>query len=164
MLLMALHERGIRKVHVLGSSSFETVVLLSFLMKNDYFDFVSFDSSTWRVAADKGKFLVPFDLRDVKLHQLTRWHIRNNRRFCSCAWCQGKRPQRIALLPWNEQRPLLSVHNFMAINSLKNALYEHADSPNGIRKFLLTRSTRVDAIERITRRLEDIQAGRYFGK
>ena len=67
LFLVSFYQRGISRVHLLGTFSFPVIALCAYMARH-LFEWVSLDATTWRFAADKGEFLHPFDLSRVKLH------------------------------------------------------------------------------------------------
>ena len=66
LFLASFYQRGIRQVHLLGTFSFPVIALCAYMARH-LFEWVSLDATTWRIAADKGGFLNPYNLLRVEL-------------------------------------------------------------------------------------------------
>ena len=114
MFLMRMHELGIRKVHILGSSSLPIISVCAF-MSQRFFDWISFDSTTWRMKAQNGEFIHPYDHKCLKLHKVGSYDPRFR---CYCSSCKGRSLNQIAHLNKKEKRKVLVTHNYLAIQDV----------------------------------------------
>jgi tRNA-guanine family transglycosylase len=114
MFLLQMSKWGIRRVHILGSSSLPVISLCAY-MSQRYFDWVSFDATSWRRSAQYGTFLQPDDLSSKKLHGTGPY---NPYFKCHCASCKGRTLAQIAALKKREKMTVLVTHNYLAIQNL----------------------------------------------
>ncbi|MFZ4440996.1 MAG: hypothetical protein ACOYOS_21500 [Syntrophales bacterium] len=112
--LFKMHTWGIRKVHILGSTSLPVIIVCAYMSKR-FFDFVSFDATTWRASAQYGVFLQPSDLSSKKLNKVRSCGSGHK---CHCSACKGKTLCQIAALGRKETMTILMTHNYLAIENL----------------------------------------------
>ncbi len=131
-----LHNMGIRKVHVLGSSTFANIIISAFMARN-YFDWVSLDSTTWRQQAQFGVYLHPENLSPIKLKTGKKY----SEIKCSCPWCQYQSLDDYSNLPDTDCSYLLLNHNHFVIGNLCKETFCHSGSLDSLIKFCSPRST-----------------------
>ena len=122
--LVRFHELGVRRVHLLGTSSFFVLAFCAYAARH-LFDWLSMDSTTWRMAAQNREFLNPDNLSRVKVGKKAniRPGTKNN---CSCPWCENMSFGRIRKLESSEMRLFLLRHNFLATENAMKKLYGNA--------------------------------------
>jgi len=113
MFLLKMHKWGVKKVHVLGSSSLPVISVCAYMAQ--FFDWVSFDATSWQISARKGIFLLPDDLASKKLYSVGSY---DQNYSCHCKSCKGRTLGQFAALQRKERMPILMTHNFMAIQNL----------------------------------------------
>ena len=148
IFLVYFYQRGITRVHLLGTSSFPVIVLCVYAAWN-LFEWVSLDSTTWRVAADKESFISPFDLSRTDLR--TSVHIPAAKiNLCPCPFCGGRSFQSIhAITPRKDKLQFLREHNWLALSNLVADLYAHGDTIPNLEKELRFRcqnQRRIDSL------------------
>ena len=151
LFLVSFYQRGIRKVHLLGTSSFLVIAMCTYLA-GQMFEWVSLDSTTWRLAADKEEFLNLGDLSRRKLK--TGIHIPDGEiNDCPCPFCRGQGFTAIqALLPRKDKVDLLRRHNWWAIDNLVADMWANNTDLIQLERALKARSwnhRRVDDLIRI---------------
>jgi tRNA-guanine family transglycosylase len=156
-LLLHIRNRKIKKIHLLGTSRMDVILLAAYLAKQDQFDFISFDSGTPAIAARKENFLRPSDLRQVKIRDhLAMREISRMPTECLCDICKEKLNLGIQQLPRKEKRKLLLDHNYAAIEMATRKAFSNAGSPRQIKIWLQKVSERRDFHEKVVRLLEKI--------
>jgi hypothetical protein len=147
---------GYRRVHILGSYALDMILVAAFSAQHLISDVVSFDSTTWRFYADLEFFMIPIDLRAVRLKLDIQWpgSILNYR--CICPHCNGLSVGEIRMMPYSEKRELLALHNYWCVDSATKAFYTLATDPKKLRAFLLNNSNRRKLIERICKAMNII--------
>lgn len=142
---------GFRRIHILGSYALDILLISAFSAQHIIKDVVSFDSTSWRFYADLEFFMIPIDLRAVRLRLDIQWpdSILNYR--CVCPYCNGLSVGEISLMGYSDKRELLAVHNFWCVDTAAKAFYTLASDPKKLRIFLLKNSNRRKLIERICR-------------
>ncbi len=148
LFLVSFYQRGITRVHLLGTSSFPIIAMCAYAAWN-LFEWVSLDSTTWRFAADKESFLSPLDLSRTDLRSSI--HLPAGvMNLCPCPFCQGRSFASIqALSPRRDKLRLLREHNWLAIANVVAELYANGDTIPNLEKELRYRSRnqrRVDSL------------------
>jgi len=149
--LVSFYQRGITRVHLLGTSSFSVIAICVYAAWN-LFEWVSLDSTTWRYAADKMSFLNPLTLSRKNLS--TSVHLPATAlNLCTCPFCCGQSYQSIqAITPRKDKLQFLREHNWLAIANLVNDLYANGYTIPNLEKELLSRCRnqgRVDSLIKI---------------
>jgi len=151
LFLVDFYRRGITRVHLLGTASLSDIVLCVYAAWN-LFEWVSLDSTTWRLVADKMIFLNPLDLSRTNLS--TSVHVPATvLNLCPCPFCSGRSFQSIqAITPRGDKYQFLREHNWLAIANLVNDLYANGYTiPNLERelRFRCQNQGRVDSLIKI---------------
>jgi len=135
LFLVDFYQRGITRIHLLGTSSLPVIVFCAYAAWN-LFEWVSLDSTTWRYAADKESFISPFDLSRTDLRSSV--HVPTTAlNLCPCPFCGGRSFQSIqAITPRKDKLQLLREHNWLAITNLVNDLYANGDTIPNLEKEL----------------------------
>lgn len=148
LFLVDFYQRGITRVHLLGTSSFPNIVICAYAAWN-LFEWVSLDSTTWRYAADKESFISPFDLSRTDLRSSVNVST-NALNLCPCPFCRGRSFQSIqTITPRKDKLQMLREHNWLAIANLVNDLYANGYTIHNLEKELRFRcrnQRRVDSL------------------
>jgi hypothetical protein len=135
LFLVSFYQRGIKRVHLLGTSSFPVIAMCAYAAWN-MFEWVSLDSTTWRFAADKVSFINPLDLSRTDLRPSIDIP-ENSLNICSCPFCSGRSFQSIqTLAPRRDKVRLLREHNWLAIANVVADLYANGDTIPNLEKAL----------------------------
>lgn len=150
--LLKMHEWGKKKVHILGSSSLPVISVCSYMSKR-FFDWVSFDATTWRISAQYGDFLQSNDLSSKRLNKAGSFDPEFK---CPCRSCNGMTLGQIAALERKERKKVLMTHNYLAI---QNLCKEFGEAPVDAQYLAprFKRSKRRD-IKRIIRCMSEIES------
>lgn len=148
--LLKMYEWGIRKVHILGSSSLSVISLCAYMSR--FFDWISFDSTTWRISAYHGIFLLPHDL---SIQRLTKEWSYDHSYCCQCNSCQGRTLAHLAVLDRKERKKVLMAHNYIVIQNLTDRLGKANFDSKYLRK-ILSGSKRSD-VEKIIRNISAVE-------
>jgi queuine/archaeosine tRNA-ribosyltransferase len=152
LLLIQFYKMGLRKVHILGSSKFSLIAVLAYFAKN-YFDLITFDSTSWLQCAINQCYIEP--------HTLNVLIINNDRRLitkpivCSCHVCRYLK-NFFELLDYEylALTDFLRQHNYHTIIETTRLFLEHADNPVKLRNFLFEKAwTRKKEIDKIFKTL-----------
>lgn len=149
--MLKIHKWGIKQVHILGSSSLP-VISVSAYMSQRFFDRVSFDATTWRIAAQFGQFIHPYDLSSKKLKKPKSYDPRYR---CHCAYCKGQTLEKIAKMDRKERMTLLMNHNHSAIHNLCKK-FDKASFDYSYLEEYLKKSQRKD-LKKILRSMSEIE-------
>lgn len=149
--LFKFHKWGVRQVHILGSSSLPVMSVCAY-MSQRFFERVSFDATTWRIAAQFGRFINPYDLSSKQLIKTGSYdpHFR-----CNCVFCKGRTLGKIAEMDRKERMTLLMNHNHLAIDHLCKKFDKASFDYRYLEKYLKN-SKRKD-IKKILRSMSEIE-------
>lgn len=151
--MIVLHDLEIHNLHLLGSCRFGAICISAYLAKNNYFNSISMDSATWRLSADNGKLIVPYDFREVHIDDRTIIEERTNK----LPTCWHKKIEKVlANAGGKNEHKALREFNFYAIDSTIKDIEKNSASIVEMKKYLLNRSTRADYILKISKMLESI--------
>jgi hypothetical protein len=147
LFLFRFYRVGIRKVHILGTSSFFVAVLAAFFARH-FFEWVSFDATTWRESAQNEIYLNPYDLSP----ELINKEVLIDERLpvvCQCPFCANTTFTFIKNLPYTEKVDLLRNHNFCVIEKATEELFANAGNLLGLEKCLKNRSPKSEEIDQL---------------
>jgi len=114
LFMLKMHTMGVKKVHILGSSSLPTISVCAF-MSQRFFEWVSFDATTWRIQAQFGSFINPYDLSYSKLHKIGKFDTSYR---CHCPSCQGMTLGQLSAIGRIERTRILRTNNYLAIQNI----------------------------------------------
>jgi hypothetical protein len=157
LFLVDFYRRGITRVHLLGTASLSDIVLCVYAAWN-LFEWVSLDSTTWRLVADKMIFLNPLDLSRIDLP--TSVHVPATAlNLCPCPFCGGRSFQSIQKIsPRRNKRQMLREHNWLAIANLVNGLYANGYTIPNLEKELRFRCRNQSLIDSLINILSVVDA------
>lgn len=84
--LLKMHEWGISRVHLLGTTAAKTITLAAYMARH-FFRWLSLDSATYRLAAGYGQYLAKEDLRVIRVGNKNPVD-RTGQITCRCPWCR----------------------------------------------------------------------------
>lgn len=147
LFLVRFHQIGVKRVHLLGTSSFFVIALCAYMAKH-MFDWVSLDASSWRIAAQHSEYFNPYDLSREKLGEnvVINSEIEND---CPCPHCTGKSFLDIQNLPYKKRLILLRNHNWWTLEGAFRSLYQNSSDVVQLERFMKHRSkypAKVDAL------------------
>ena len=155
LFLLRFHRLETKKVHLLGSTSFFVMALSAFFARH-FFEWLSLDATSWRLAPEKGQsYFNPFDLSaeyigdDVLIDETTPM-------ICQCPFCENTTFTYIKNLPYGDKIAFLRSHNFWVIEKAAEDLYENATDLVRLERFLRRRSPRTKDIDDLVRCLSII--------
>ncbi|MGA2227817.1 MAG: hypothetical protein ABSH41_25560 [Syntrophobacteraceae bacterium] len=133
--LLKMHEHGLTRVHLLGTTAAKTITLSAYMARH-FFQWISLDSTTWRLAADNKKYLASADLRALNVGQKDPID-RSTVITCQCNWCRYY--QNFGSIIDMESRlksGFLYRHNFMATQRFARNAYVRAGSAASLVEFV----------------------------
>ena len=134
LFLLSFRQKGVRKVHILGSSSFFKIALAAYFARH-LFEWVSFDATTWRIQAEKHRYLDPDNLSSK--HVGSKVVIDESvPMVCQCDACRDMTFTDIKNLPDKENLHLLRNHNFFVTEKLTQEMFEKAETWPTLERFL----------------------------
>jgi tRNA-guanine family transglycosylase len=154
LFLMRFCEMGIKQVHLLGTSQILVIALCAYMARH-FFDFVSFDSTSW--SAKYGNYFNPHDLS-------TEWFApemiidESIPMDCDCPWCKGKTFTYIKGLPKTEATAFMRCHNHWVIEKAVQESYANAGTVSQLRTFLMRRCSDKEEVEELCRCLAVAEA------
>lgn len=138
LFLVSFYQRGITRIHLLGTSSFPVIAMCAYAAWN-LFEWVSLDSTTWRFAADKVSFINPLDLSRTDLRPSISLPAAALN-LCPCPFCGGRSFHSIqTLAPRRDKVRLLREHNWLAISNVIADLYANGNTIPNLEKELRIR-------------------------
>jgi hypothetical protein len=158
IFLMKFLKMGIKQAHILGTTRFDVLALLSYFARN-YYDFLSVDSTSWRKFATVQVYLRPYSLTSLRLHDEAIIDVSDVNQ-CECPWCRGKSFSDIKHMFNSDKTMFLCAHNLWVTEQAMRAFYDHAETPESLRDFLMRKTTRIADIKRIYKCLSTIHAVR----
>jgi len=156
LFLVDFYQRGIKKVHLLGTSSFLKIALCAY-MSHHLFEWVSLDATTWRKASEVGGAYNPWNLSRIDLRPCVNIKP-GTANSCPCPYCAGMEYQVIQGLPKKEKIRLLRQHNWWVLEKAFHDLFEHGAGVIQLERFLKTRSNKVAEIDQLIKTLSLIDA------
>jgi len=147
LFLTSFYQRGIDRVHLLGTASFLKIAIAAF-MANNMFEWVSLDSAKWNKAAFRCGFLNPKNLSSIDL----RISVKLDPRIvndCRCPYCQSQSFKKIQSLPNKEKFELLRQHNWWAIDKAVTNLYANSTDLLQLERFLKHRGIKPADIDNL---------------
>lgn len=149
LFLLRFHQLGVKKVHLLGSTSFFVMALAAYFARH-FFEWVSLDATSWRLTAEYKGYLNPNDLSweyigdEVLIDE-------NIPMMCQCPFCQNSTFTFIKNLPYTDKVAFLRSHNFYVTEKAGQDLYENASNLLSFEKFLMRSSRKPKDIEDLIR-------------
>lgn len=149
LFLLRFYQLGIQRAHLLGSSSFFTLAVAAFFARH-FFQWVSTDATTWRLAAQYETYLNPNNLagENMKNEVLIDESLPM---ICNCPFCENRTFTFIKNLPYTDKVALLRSHNFWVIEKAAEELYKNSTDLLTLERFLKKRSPRTKDIEGLIR-------------
>ena len=149
LFLMRFRELGVKQVHLLGTSKIMIVALCAYMARH-FFDWVSFDATSW--SAKYGNFLNPHDLSSEWL--APEMTIDESIPMdCDCPWCKGKTFSYIKNLPLTERTAFMKCHNHWVIEKAVQESYGNSGTLSQLRAFLTRRCRDKEQVEEVCRSL-----------
>ena len=140
LFLFEFYKSGANRVHLLGTSSFLTIGLAAYF-SNHYFSWVSFDSRSWRLAAEHSEYMNPLNLRRESLRLENIQDKEHLRRYCPCPVCRKHSLKSIKGYPFAKRTSLLREHNVFATQKVADDLVQNAATLVTLEKFLKSRTS-----------------------
>jgi queuine/archaeosine tRNA-ribosyltransferase len=133
--LLKMHDWGISRVHLLGTTAAKTVTLSAYMARH-YFRWLSLDSATYLLEASFGHYLAGEDLRALNVGNKAPID-RATQITCGCYWCRHYTTfGDIIDFERRHKSGFLYRHNFMAINNFARNAYANAVSAVMLEQFV----------------------------
>ena len=156
LFLVKFYQLGIKRVHLLGTSSFFTIALCAY-MSQQMFDWVSLDARSWSEAAKYSESFSPYDLSREKLGSKVTisQDIEND---CPCIFCKGISFKQIQRLQYKKRVFLLRNHNWWILNKTFHDLYQNSIDVLQLERFLRSRSKNPAIVDELCKILSLVDA------
>jgi hypothetical protein len=130
-------------------------------MARHMFDRVSFDATSWRIAADHAEYFNLCDLSRVSLTSSVKIgaEITND---CPCQSCKGQSFNQIKNVPFKKRVALLRGHNWYAGDKAFHDLYKHSADIIQLERFLKTRSKHQSKVDELITALSVVDIMKDF--
>jgi len=160
LFLMKFHLRGVRKAHILGSTRFDLLAALSYFARH-YFEFLSVDSTSWQKFATVQVYQRPYGLDSFRLDN-NAIIDESQINVCKCPWCKGKTFSYIKNMINSDKAMFLSAHNLWVTEQAMREFFAHAETPESLRDFLMSKTNRKKDIDRVYKTLSMIHSVRHI--
>lgn len=156
LFMVRFYQRGVTRVHLLGTFSYRVIALCAF-MAHRFFDWVSLDATSWRIAAEKGEFFNPLDLSRESLAPTVAIDsaVVN---ACPCPFCRGMSFRQIQRLPKREKVDHLRKHNWAVLDQVSRDLYVNASDTVRLERFLRAHCKRQELVDEIIETLSLVES------
>jgi len=147
LFMVRFYQMGIRQVHILGTSKIRVIAITAYMARH-FFDWVSFDATTWRKCAEKSLYMNPYNLLrsriapDVKIDASIPMD-------CECPFCRGKTFTFIKNLPDTDRTAFLRGHNWWVIEKATRDLYQNASNVIALECCLRARGVKPRAVDEL---------------
>jgi hypothetical protein len=145
LFMVRFYQMGIRQVHILGTSKIGIIAITAYMARH-FFDWVSFDATTWRLWAEYSLYMNPHNLLqariapDVKIDPSIPMD-------CECPFCRGKTFTFIKNLPDTDRTAFLRGHNWWVIEKATRDLYQNANNAIALERCLRARGVNSRAVD-----------------
>lgn len=130
-------ENKLPDIHLLGSTKFAYLAILSYFAKN-FFNYVSVDATSWAYYSRKLLYVYPLDLRSTTIGDeadLDKFEFMK----CDCPSCmQFESINDLKVEHESYKKIMLYSHNWYVINEAMNKFYENADTASSLNEYLLS--------------------------
>jgi tRNA-guanine family transglycosylase len=151
--LFEFYNTGVKKVHLLGTSSFMVAALAAYF-SNHHFQWASLDSVSWRIAGEHGIYLTPQNLGYISLKGTNLGDKEGIKEKCRCRACRKASFADLMAYPYKDRCLNLWAHNLHAIETACHDLHEHSTDLVSLERFLKARTVKEKKIDELIRCLE----------
>ena len=130
-------ENKLPDIHLLGTTSFQYLAILSYFAKN-FFNYVSVDATSWAYYSRMLLYVHPLDLRSTTIGDeadLNNFQMME----CDCPSCmQFNSINDLKVEHESYKKIILYSHNWSVINQAMREFYDHADTATSLNEYLLS--------------------------
>jgi hypothetical protein len=144
LFIVRFYQMGIRQVHLLGTSKLFAIAIAAYMTQ--FFDWVSFDATTWLEFAKSFRYMNPHDLSPDPI-------TLDAPMDCECPFCRGKTFAFIKNLPETEARSFLRGHNWWVLEKAAHELYENSGNVIELKRCLQARGAKSEDIYELRKAL-----------
>ena len=156
LFLGHFRQLGVTQVHILGAAAFFTIALLAYMARH-HFDWLSFDATSWRLAADRGEYLNPFNLSREPIGSNVTVD-ENTAMDCPCPFCKDKTFTYIKNLPVTEKIHFLRCHNWWVTEEATRNLHNNSSTVVTLDKYLRSVSSKSKKIAELVSTISTFEA------
>ena len=151
LFMVRFYQIGIRQVHILGTSKLFAIAVTAYMARH-FFEWVSFDATTWRKWADYSLYMNPYNLLQERIAQnvIIDAAIPMD---CTCPFCSGKTFTFIKNLPETDRTSLLRGHNWWVIEKAAQDLYQNSRNVIELERCLRARGAKSKNIDELCKAL-----------
>lgn len=153
LFLIRFHQMGIKRVHLLGTSSFYNILLCAYLA-NHLFEWVSLDSTSWMKAAGLGRYLNP-DLTRTRIAAEAEKRPAG-KLGCKCPVCAGRILSNFQELLPKEKVVFLHVHNYWTTEKAFRDCFRNSRSLESTARFLKRTCANVKRSQKLLQCLREL--------
>jgi hypothetical protein len=154
LFLHRFYQVGIRRVHLLGDTSFLRMALFAYFARH-FFKKTSVDSTTWLKRAINSTYWNPHNLSGIVINAETEIDP-SIKMDCHCAHCSGRTFSDVKHIPFTDRVFFLLNHNHEAISRMAAQLYKHSKSIRDLENFIVSRATENQRQKQGRDELEDV--------
>jgi tRNA-guanine family transglycosylase len=151
LFMVRFYQMGIRQVHILGTSKIGIIAITAYMARN-FFDWVSFDATTWRLWAEKSLYMNPYNLLQARIAPDVRIDP-SIPMDCECPFCRGKTFTFIKNLPNTDRTAFLRSHNWWVTEKATRDLYQNASNVIALERCLRARGVNSRAVDDLCKAL-----------
>ena len=151
LFMVRFYQMGIRQVHILGTSELFKIAVAAYMARH-FFEWVSFDATTWRKWAECSKYMNPYNLLQERIAQnvIIDESIAMD---CQCPFCSGKTFTFIKNLPETDRTALLRSHNWWVIEKAAQDLYQNSGNVIELERCLRARGAKPKDVKELRKAL-----------
>ena len=145
LFMVRFYQMGIRQVHILGTSKIRVIAITAYMARH-FFDWVSFDATTWRIWAENSLYMNPYNLLQARIAPDVKIDA-SIPMDCECPFCRGKTFTFIKNLPDTDRTAFLRGHNWWVIEKATRDLYQNASNVIALERCLRARGVKSRAVD-----------------
>ena len=151
LFMIRFYQMGIRQVHILGTFKILVIALTAYMARH-FFDWVSFDATTWRKWAEYSLYMNPYNLLQERIAQDVIID-ENIDMDCECPFCRDKTFTYIKNLPETDRTAFLRGHNWCVIEKATKDLYQNSSNVIELERCLRARGVKSEDIDELCKAL-----------
>jgi predicted metal-binding protein len=141
-LMLLLKGYGAKRIHILAGSNMPAMAISAFTARH-FFEEVSYDSHNWLFSSLKGLFRAFGSMKTVQLVEKKYTQEKILSMICDCPHCKGRSLSDIRSMEYGQEKQhLLAQHNYYSETETAKAYFNHSETPEMLRDFLLSKSNR----------------------
>jgi queuine/archaeosine tRNA-ribosyltransferase len=151
LFMIRFYQMGIRQVHILGTSELFKIAVAAYMARH-FFEWVSFDATTWRVWAQCALYMNPYNLLQERIAQNVIID-ENIAMDCICPFCRDKTFTSIKNMPETDRTAFLRCHNWWVIEKASRDLYQNSGNVIELERCLRARAAKPEDVKELRKAL-----------